>query len=125
MNPDSPTEEQDREVIEFCLALLRSDREMSYREARKEARTQKGYAVRRQLWSAARREAGITGRDDDDTNEQSHESEMPQHRGDRHGRPDDHRYHSTRCVRMGSPTMTSGMSDRSPGSSPSPIGSPI
>ncbi|HMS15759.1 MAG TPA: hypothetical protein PKA37_02890 [Planctomycetota bacterium] len=91
MNPESPNEEQDREVIEFCLALLRKDPEMNYREARKEARAQKGLAVRRQLWSAARREAGVTGRDDDDSYDQGGDAEGSDERSDRGHRSDGNR----------------------------------
>lgn len=75
--PEPRPEEHDREAIEFCLGLLRDDPDMTYREARRLGRTQRGLAVRRQDWTAARREAGLSGRDEDDLFDPPEEKTAP------------------------------------------------
>jgi len=49
----------DQAALQFCIALLKSEPDASYRDARREARLEKGLSVRRQVWTEARREVGL------------------------------------------------------------------
>ena len=65
MSQDISLSTEDREIIALCVELLKQDSGITYREVRKKLRSEKDLGVRRQLWSAARKEAGIA-RDDND-----------------------------------------------------------
>lgn len=51
--------EPDQAALRFCLKSLRQDPQITYKEVRREARNSAGIAVRRQIWTMARRELGL------------------------------------------------------------------
>lgn len=64
MTVDESFTQPDLDALAFCVALLQNEPDITYKEARREARVSKGLSVRRQVWTAARRKLGIGPQDE-------------------------------------------------------------
>ncbi|NRA96046.1 MAG: hypothetical protein HRU14_07535 [Planctomycetes bacterium] len=64
MTVDESFTQPDLDALAFCVSLLQSEPDATYKEARREARVSKGLSVRRQVWTAARRKMGIGPQDE-------------------------------------------------------------
>ncbi len=54
----------DLDALAFCVAILEQEPDVTYKEARREARLTKGLSVRRQVWTSAKRKLGIGQQDE-------------------------------------------------------------
>lgn len=64
MTVEDSFSQSDLDALSFCVSLLQSDPDATYKEARSEARVSKGLSVRRQVWAAARHKMGIGPQDE-------------------------------------------------------------
>ncbi len=56
---DTSSPDQDQAAVRYCLRMLKEEPDVSYKEVRREAWRSEKLTIRRQEWTAARRELGL------------------------------------------------------------------